>query len=419
MQSVDTLAVPLGPGIPGGFLHKLGERTDFEDLQVFGALLNDLYALFMLPNVHYRCGFFGPAERFLRDSGANLEYVPADFRRFAPIIEAIRPRVIATSAAPPDQDGWMSLSLHAGATVDELHRCAADDDRVLIVEFSSAYPTTLGLGAHRHRIHVDEADVVFESDRTPVLIEDPPPDDVDRAIAEHAMSFVTDGCTLQTGIGSIPSVIATLIAEGDGDDYGIHSEMFTTGLMRLHQSGKVTNRKGHFDGHSITTFAAGTAELYEWLDDNTDVRFLPVDIVNSPEAIAGNRRMVTINGALAIDLAGQVVADTIDGRQFSGLGGHEDFVSGPGLRLEDRSLLCLRSTAPLDGQTRSRILPELPAGSIISTPRHQVDVVITEHGVAELEGRTVHERALALAEIAAPEFRDELRAAADTARFLG
>ncbi len=309
----------------------------------------------------------------------------------------------------------MSLSLHAGATVEEINRCAAAGDRILIAEYSTAYPTTLGIGMeYPHRIHVDDADVVYESDRTPVLIDDPPPDEVDRAIAEHAMTFVSDGCTLQTGIGSIPSVIAALVADGPGGDYGIHSEMFTTGLMRLHQAGKITNQKGHFDGYSITTFAAGTAELYEWLDGNTDVRFLPVDVVNSPEVIAGNRRMVTINGALALDLAGQVVADTIDGRQFSGLGGHEDFVSGPGLRLEDRSLLCLRSTATSNGETRSRIVAQHLPGAVISTPRHQVDVVITEHGIAELEGRTIRERARALASIAAPEFRDALVDAAET-----
>lgn len=407
--AVDTLAVPLATGIPGGFLHALGERSDFDDLQVFGALLNDLYGLFMLPGVRYRSGFYGPAERVLRELGAAMEYVPADFRRFAPILEAQRPRVMATAAAPPDAEGWMSLSLHAGATVAELERCASAEDRVLVVEYSRAYPTTLGLPPeHPHRIHVDEADVVVETDRTPVVIEDPPPDDVDRAIAAYATSFVSDGCTLQTGIGSIPSVIAGLLAEGSGGDYGVHSEMFTTGLMRLHQAGKVTNRKGRFDGCSVTTFAAGNAELYEWLDGNTEVRFLPVDIVNSPEIIAANRRMITINGALAVDLKGQVVADTIDGRQFSGIGGHEDFLAGPGLRLEDRSLLCLRSTAEVDGETRSRIVSELAAGSIVSTPRHQVDVVITEHGVAELEGRSVRERSEALAAIADSRFRDEL-----------
>lgn len=405
----DTLAVGLGPGIPGEFLHRLGDRDDFTRLEIFGALLTDLYTLFTRAGVHYRSGFFGPAERFLRDSGCNIEFVPADFRRFAPIVESLAPRVMAVVCAPPDADGFMSLSLHAGATVDELHRCAADPDRVLIVEVSPRFPRTVGMPPeHPHRLHVDEATVVFESDRAPFLLADPPPTDVDRAIAEHAAAYVTDGCTLQTGIGGVPSMVAKLLADGSGGDYGVHSEMFTTGLMYLHQAGKVTNRKGIFDGVSVTTFAAGTEELYAWLDGNTEVAFLPVGIVNSPELIAKNRRMVTINGAMALDLSGQVVADTIEGRQFSGIGGHEDFVAGPGLQLEDRALLCLPSTAVVDGAVVSKIVPELPMGSIISTPRHQVDVVITEHGAAELQGKTIRERARALVEIAHPDFRAEL-----------
>ena len=135
---------------------------------------------------------------------------------------------------------------------------------------------------------------------------------------------------------------------------------------------------------------------------------MPVELVNSPELISKNRRMVSINGALAVDLAGQAVADTLAGAQFSGIGGHEDFVAGPGLQLEDRALLCLPSTAVVDGAVVSKIVPELPMGSIISTPRHQVDVVITEHGAAELQGKTIRERARALVEIAHPDFRDEL-----------
>ena len=123
----DTLAVPLGPGVPGGFLHALGERTDFTQLEVFGALLPDLYQLFMHPHVHYRSGFFGPAERFLRDAGASVDFVPADFRRFEPVLQHLKPRVMATAAAPP-VDGWVSLSVHAGASVDELHRAGADPD---------------------------------------------------------------------------------------------------------------------------------------------------------------------------------------------------------------------------------------------------------------------------------------------------
>ena len=139
------------------------------------------------------------------------------------------------------------------------------------------------------------------------------------------------------------------------------------------------------------------------------MRFLPVGIVNSAGHITANRDMVAINGAMAIDLSGQAMADSIEGRQFSGVGGHEDFVGAPGLSVDDRSLLCLPSTSTVDGKLVSRIVPSLSAQSIVSTPRHQVDVVITEFGVAELHGRTVRERAAALAEISHPDFRDELR----------
>jgi acyl-CoA hydrolase len=131
--------------------------------------------------------------------------------------------------------------------------------------------------------------------------------------------------------------------------------------------------------------------------------------VNAPHVIARNRSMVTLNGALCVDLHGQVVADTIGGHQFSGIGGHEDFIAPSGLSLDDRSLVCLRSTAMVDGVPISRILPTLPEGWIVTTPRHQIDLVVTEHGIAHLRGRTVRERAAALAEVAAPQFRDELR----------
>jgi acyl-CoA hydrolase len=418
VQPTDTLAVPLGPGHPIGLLHALGERDDYQDLHVFGALLTDLYQVFTRKGVRFTSGFFGPAERLLIGSGADIDFAPADFRRFGPLLGVLHPRIVATAAAPPDADGNMSLSLHAGATVGELHRAGADAERVLIVEINPALPHTLGLPPeHTHSIHVSEADVIVETDRAPFVLADPEPSAAERSIAQLARAFVHDGSTLQSGIGGIPSQIVKLLAEGDGGDYGVHSEMFTTGLMELHKAGKVTNtRKGQFDGMSITTFAAGTPELYEWLDGNDLVRFLPVEIVNSPEVISRNRRMVTINGALAVDLHGQVVADTLFGHQFSGIGGHEDFVSVSGLQIEDRSLVCFRSSTKVDGQPASRIVDRFEAGAIITTPRHQVDVVITEHGVAELRGRTVRERAFALADIAAPEFRDHLREVADSMR---
>jgi acyl-CoA hydrolase len=296
----------------------------------------------------------------------------------------------------------------------ELARVAADPDRVLIVEVNPSCPRTLGLPPeHPHAIHVEDVDVIVESDRPMFVLADAEPTAAELAIAQHADRYVVDGSTLQTGIGGVPSAVAGLLAQGEGGDYGVHSEMFTTGLMKLHLAGKVTNaRKNLYAGHSITTFAAGTAELNAWLDENDDVRFLPVSVVNSPDVISRNERMVTINSALTIDLYGQIVADTIDGKQYSGVGGHEDFAAVSGIELEDRALLCLPSTLTLGDRAASRIVPQLAAGSIVTTPRHQLDVVITEHGTAELRGLTVRERALALAAIAHPDFRADLEARA-------
>ncbi len=324
---------------------------------------------------------------------------------------------MATVASPPDEPGWCSLSLHAGATVKELARAGADANRLLIVEVSPHFPRTIGLPPeHRHAIHVDQIDVLVASEAQPFALPEPQPGEIDAAIADHARRFVVDGSTLQTGIGTIPSAIVGRLAEGSsGGDYGVHSEMFTDGLMRLHQAGKVTNQKGQFDGVSVATFAGGSPELYGWLEGNDQVAFLPVEVVNSPDLIGRNRMMVTINAALAVDIHGQVVADTIQGSQYSGIGGHEDFISGPALALEDRSLLCLPSTVTVGGDLRSRIVPYFDAGAVVTTPRHQVDVIVTEHGAAELQGLTVRQRGLALAEIAHPAFRDELRAAAERA----
>jgi acyl-CoA hydrolase len=412
---IDTIGMPLGPGQPPALIEALGRRTDWEDLRVMGALLSVLSDVFTHPNVHYLSGFYGPLERLLRDGGANVGFAPADFRRFVPLLASLAPRVMISAGAPPDAQGRVSLSLHAGANVEEMRQAAADPDRVLIFEVSDQFPRTYGAGEHVHSFALDDIDILIEGDKSPVETADPPPTDVDRAIADHVRAYVPDGATLQTGIGSVPSTVASLLAEGDGGHYGVHSEMFTTGLMQLHRAGKITNRKGTYDGVSVATFAAGTRELYDWLHENHDVAFLPVGLVNSPEAIGRNRAMVTINAAMSVDIQGQVIADTISATQYSGVGGHEDFVAGPALDLDDRSLLCLPSTITIGDELRSRIVPWFEAGAVITTPRHQVDIIVTEYGAAELQGKTVHQRGEALAAIAHPAFREGLREAAERA----
>jgi acyl-CoA hydrolase len=413
--TTDAVGFGLGPANPDAFLTALGGRDDWVDLTFGGALLLGFYPVLSHPKVTYRCGFFGPAERMMLAGGANIELVPGGFRQFAPILRRYDPRVMTVLAAPPE-DGAVNLSLHLGATYEELQLAGRDPDRLLVVEVNPNLPRTSSLAPDfTNTIPLDIVDVLVEASGAPFTLPQPPPDEIDEAIAEEARSFVADGATLQIGIGAVPNMVATKLAEGPGGGYGVHSEMFTDGLMLLHESGKVTNdAKSLFNGVSITTFALGSAELYAWLDGNTDVAFVPVQVVNDPTVIARNHAFVSINGALSVDLYGQVVADNIDGRQISGVGGHEDFVAGAEMRLDDHSLICLRSTAVSNGVTRSRIVPTLPEGSVVSTPRHHTGVVITEYGSADLSGRTVRERAAALAAIAHPDFRPELRERAVT-----
>jgi acyl-CoA hydrolase len=412
----DSIGFGLGPANPDAFFTALGDRHDWEDLRFGGALLLGYYTVLTQPTVSYRCGFFGPAERMMLAQGSNIDLVPGGFRQFAPILRRFAPRVMAAQAAPPGLDGTINLSLHLGATYDELVMAGTDPERLLVVEVNPHLPRTCSQPPeYTNALPADIVDVLVEADGAPYALGQPAPDDIDGAIAERARSFITTGATLQIGIGAVPNMVASQLAAEPGGAYGIHSEMFTDGLMELHQAGKVTNdAKGVFNGVSVTTFALGSSALYSWLDGNDQVAFVPVQVVNDPSVIARNNSFVSINGALSVDLYGQVVADHIDGRQISGVGGHEDFVAGAELRIDDHSLICLRSTAVANGDRRSRIVSLLPEGSVVSTPRHHTGVVITEYGAADLSGLTVRERAAALAEIAHPDFRDELRSAAAT-----
>jgi acyl-CoA hydrolase len=414
LRPVDSIGFGLGPANPDAFLAALGRRDDWEDLILGGALCLNFYDVFTRPGVSYRCGFFGPAERLLHSMGHRIELVPGGFRQMGPILARFAPRVMVAQGAPA-RDGRVNLSLHMGATRGELLRAGEDSDRLLILEVNPLLPRTCSLPPEfDNTIPLELVDVIVESDAPPFALPDTQGDDVDAAIARHALAYVADGSTLQTGIGAIPNFVAKELAKGPLGGFGVHSEMFTDGLMELHRAGKVTNdAKGVFDGVSATTFALGSLDLYRWLDGNAEVAFLPVETVNDPTVVARNAKLVSINGALSVDLYGQVVADNIGGRQISGVGGHEDFVAAAELHLDAHSLICLRSTAVQAGTVVSRIAGLLPEGSVVSTPRHHTGVVVTEYGAAELSGLTVGERAHRLVGIAHPDFRDELAKVAD------
>ncbi|HUC04606.1 MAG TPA: acetyl-CoA hydrolase/transferase C-terminal domain-containing protein [Acidimicrobiales bacterium] len=411
----DLIGMGLGPGIPDGFMTALGTRDDWEDLVIGGALCLNYYSVFEHPNVSFRCGFFGPAERIHAAAGHRIELVPGGFRQFAPILRRYAPRVMIAQGSMPDEDGMVNLSLHLGATRPELLAAGRDPDRLLIVEVNPKFPRTFSRPPeYQNTLSTEDIDVLVEGTTPPFALDEGPGDDIDAAIASEAIKYVQNGSTLQTGIGAIPNLVASWLSSSDLGDFGVHSELFTDGLMHLHQAGKVSNaHKGIFDGVSVTTFALGSPELYSWLDNNPDVAFLDVMVTNAPDVIGRNAKFVSINGALSVDLYGQVVADNVDGHQVSGVGGHEDFVGGVELSPDGHSLICVRSVVERASGPVSRITGLLPAGAIVSTPRHHTAVVITEYGSADLRGLTVRERAHALVDIAHPDFRTELRQVAD------
>lgn len=223
IRTTDAVGFGLGPANPDAFLTALGRRDDWVDLTFGGALLLGYYEVLTHPNVSYRCGFYGPAERMLVAAGANIELVPGGFRQFAPILRRYDPRVMTVLAAPP-QDGTVNLSLHIGATYDELLLAGRDPDRLLVVEVNPHLPRTRSLGPdYTNTIPVELVDVLVEADGAPFTLPQPEPDAIDEAIAEQARSYVTDGATLQIGIGAVPNMVATKLAEGPGGGYGIHS----------------------------------------------------------------------------------------------------------------------------------------------------------------------------------------------------
>ena len=301
IRSRDSVGFGLGPANPHTLFTAFGQRESYEELVLGGALVLGLFELFTRPGVRYRSGFFGPAERFLAATDAKIELIPAGFRQFAPLLRQINPRVMVAQATPPDEEGYVSLSLHYGATKAELELAARDPERLLIVETNPTLPWTYPLAGYDNRLHVDLIDVLVEGDQPAFELPAEEPDDISAAIAAHALEWIEDGCTLQTGIGAVPSLVATALAERPGGGYGVHSEMFTDGLMALHKAGKVTNlSKGIFDGVSVTTFAAGSRALYDWLDHNPEVAFAPVSLVNDQSHIAANRKFVSLNGAIMV-----------------------------------------------------------------------------------------------------------------------
>lgn len=320
-----------------------------------------------------------------------LSEIPALFK------EGILPIDVALIAvSPPDDQGYCSF----GVSVDVVS-AACESAKRIVAQINSNMPRTFG----QSFIHVDQLDAVMLCDEP--LPEHRPGDldDVTLRIGEYVSMLVDDGDTLQMGIGKIPDAVLQHLK--NHNDLGIHTEMFSDGILQLCECGNITNsRKTIHRNKTITSFCIGTKQLYDYVDRNPHVEFHPSDYVNSPVTIARNHKMVAINSAIEVDLTGQVVSDSVGYRFYSGIGGQVDFIRGAAMCPQGKPIIALPSTAK--GGTLSKIVPYISEGSGVVTSRGDVHYVVTEYGIATLRGRTIRERALELIQVAHPKFRDML-----------
>jgi acyl-CoA hydrolase len=351
----------------------------------------------MAPHFRHRALFIGPNAREAVNEG-RADYVPAFLSDVPRLFESGMMPLdhVFVNATPPDAHGFCSL----GSSVEAMH-AAIKAAKNVIVQFNRGVPRTLG----ESFIHVDDIDLAVECDVPPYETQIPPIGDVERRIGEFVADLVCDGATIQMGIGAIPSAVgAALMGKRD---LGVHTEMFTDTVVDLVEAGVINgSKKERNRGKIVAAFMMGTQRLYDFVADNPMIEMRSVDFTNDTHVIRTFSRMTAINSAVEVDLTGQIVADSIGHRMYSGVGGQMDFVRGASLASEGKAIIALPASA--QGGARSRIVSSLQEGAGVVTTRAHARTIVTEFGIAELWGRSLRERAKALIAIADPAFRDEL-----------
>ncbi|HAX03252.1 MAG: acetyl-CoA hydrolase [Tenericutes bacterium GWC2_34_14] len=413
VENNDNIVLGMAGAEPKEFIKELHKRAgEVNNVRVTNCLPFENGEFFVNPE--YKSSFsvdswfYGASLRKAHDNG-NISFIPnhlhlAGRKRF----EHTKPRIYVGTATPPDKHGFLSLSL---SNVYEKEACALAD--IVILEVSPHFPRTFG----DLEIHESKVDYIVNVDYYPPVLPDAEPNEKDIAIGNFIADKIKNGSTLQLGIGGIPNAVAHALLHKK--DLGIHTEMFTTGLMKLVKAGAANgSRKKTHPGKHVCCFALGTQELYDFIDNNPSVQILNGHYVNDPAIIGLNDNQVSINTTIEVDLTGQCASESIGHRQFSGTGGQSDTAVGAQNSKGGMSFITLYSTAmvknPKTGEREeiSKIVPFLKPGAIVTLSRADVDYVVTEYGCVSLRGTSVAERVELLISIAHPKFRESLRAEA-------
>jgi acyl-CoA hydrolase len=354
-------------------------------------------------NFHSFNWHFSGYDRAKHDAGLcnyiplNLGEVPDYYRRFIDPVD-----IVVLKTCPMDENGDFNFS-----ATNIWHRAVIERAKMVIVEVSTGLPYVYG---EQNGVHVSEVDYVIEGNNAPATeLHNPPPNEIDRAVAHQIAGEIEDGACVQIGIGAMPNAVCSLLLESGARDLGVHTEMLTDGIVDLCKAGCITGRRKTLNpGKVVFTFALGSRALYATIERNADMMCCPVDYTNSPHIIMQNDRTVSINNSTQIDLQGQAASESDGHRHISGTGGQLQFVRGAYASKGGKSFICLSSTYEKRAARKSRIVLNLTPGNIVTTPRSDVMYVVTEYGMVNLKGKSVAERAKALISIAHPDFREEL-----------
>ncbi|QFU23586.1 4-hydroxybutyrate CoA-transferase [Shewanella eurypsychrophilus] len=348
-------------------------------------------------HLRHRCFFSGQPTRSLLQQG-DADYVPIFLSEVPKLFRSGEQKIDTAiiQVSPPDKHGICSLGISVEATL-----AACQVAGKIIAHINPLMPRTHGDGF----IHFEKFATVYECSAS--LPQHPlaASDATSLAIGNNVAELVRDGDCLQMGIGAIPDAVLSCLTEHK--DLGIHTELFSDGVLNLIELGVINNSKKRFNpGKIVTGFALGSQRLYDYVDDNPSVIFMDIELVNDTAIIRKNPNVMAINSALQVDISGQICADSLGTRIYSGVGGQMDFIRGAGLSEGGRSVIALPSTAA--GGKISRISTVLSPGAGVVTTRAHVHYIVTEYGAANLRGRSLRERARALIDIAHPDFREQL-----------